>query len=381
MSDPVPVLWVHHASVLGGAERSLLDVVRHLDPHRYFPVVCLPHPSPLASALRDAGIQTIHLPIRRVTRTPSGFFSLAWNHALGSTRMAGILQSLRPAIVHANSLTALLCAGPASRRQGIPCLWHCRDLSSIKPFQSAVRRWATGGVIAISDTIARHLASSLGSSLTPITIPNGIDLAPDVPPPESGRFRQQYGIQPATFLVGNIGQLVPWKRHDRFLDAMTRVAAILPDSRFVIAGTDPYNDHPAMVRALQARASSPALRGRVIFTGHLPDIRPLLADLDCLVHTADREPFGRVIVEAMAAGCPVVAVKSGGPAEIIRDGTDGLLVDPADLDAISQSVIRIAQDPLLTEQLTTSARSRARDAYDIRLTATRLMSVYDQLGS
>jgi glycosyltransferase involved in cell wall biosynthesis len=214
-----------------------------------------------------------------------------------------------------------------------------------------------------------------------------------------------------------IAQLVPWKNHLAFIEAAARLASALPDARFVIAGDDLFGEHPAYRAELEARiarlgtpdrpcavssswrraarpapshcldtkaaaepsAATPNLKNRIFFAGYQPDIGPLLATCDVLIHPATREPLGRVILEAMAAGKPVVAVNAGGPAEIIRHEQDGLLTASDAPDELAAAALRLIRDPALAERLGAAARQRVRADFDIRRTVLEVEALYTRL--
>jgi glycosyltransferase involved in cell wall biosynthesis len=176
-----------------------------------------------------------------------------------------------------------------------------------------------------------------------------------------------------------VAQLVPWKNHLAFIEAAARLAASLPTARFVIAGDDLFGEHPAYRTALERRAEQLGLKDRLVFAGYRLDIGALLNTCDVLIHPATREPLGRVILEAMAAGKPVVAVNAGGPAEIVRHERDGLLTATAAPDELAAAALRLIQDPALAERLGATARQRVGDGFDIRRTVREIEALYAKL--
>ncbi|HTE62437.1 MAG TPA: glycosyltransferase, partial [Solirubrobacteraceae bacterium] len=185
-------------------------------------------------------------------------------------------------------------------------------------------------VVATSGAIARA-ADPAGRRLSRThVIRPGVDAAawelPD-PPPE-----------PPRALV--LGALVPWKRPDLALE----IAARVPELRLDLAGAPLPGDPTAFVAALHERASRPDLAGRVSFLGHVDDPRAALTDAHCLLHCADREPYGLALVEALAAGRPVVAPAAAGPLEIVTPACGRLYV-PGDPDAGAAALRAVLADP------------------------------------
>ncbi len=129
-----------------------------------------------------------------------------------------------------------------------------------------------------------------------------------------------------------LGAIVPWKRLDLALEAVAIAARELPSLRLTVAGRAIDAQGEELLAALRERATRPDLAGRVTFAGHLDDPREALERSWALLHCADREPFGSVVLQALASGRPVVAPDAGGPAEVV-DETRGALYPPGDAQA------------------------------------------------
>ncbi|HEX4720406.1 MAG TPA: glycosyltransferase, partial [Thermoleophilaceae bacterium] len=153
----------------------------------------------------------------------------------------------------------------------------------------------------------------------------------------------------------------PWKRPDLALEIAALAARELPDLRLRIAGAPLDADGELLLQHLRARAARPDLAGRVEFAGPLPDPAGALGDAGCLLHCSDREPFGLVLVEALASGTPVVAPAAGGPAEIV-DATCGALYPPRDAAAAAHALVGVLRS---RDQLSAGARRRAESAFSL----------------
>jgi glycosyltransferase involved in cell wall biosynthesis len=422
---PHRILLVNHVSRIGGAERSLLDLVRHLDRTRFEPQVALPADGELPAKLKELGITCHFLPLRRLHRTynPFALAGAAISVSAVAGQLARLIRREQIALVHANSTTAQLYAGSAARQSGVPCLWHVRDLA----LPGLLGRWLAArasAIVAISDCVRRQVAPYARDPTCVATIRHGIDLQPcrRHPSPLSSPPRGEAekgepdtaspGVGPWEVTLSNktpspsrgegrgegtcsrfipnggdgraplflmVAQLVPWKNHLAFIEAAARLAASLPTARFVIAGDDLFGEHPAYRTALERRAEQLGLKDRLVFAGYRLDIGALLNTCDVLIHPATREPLGRVILEAMAAGKPVVAVNAGGPAEIVRHERDGLLTATAAPDELAAAALRLIQDPALAERLGATARQRVGDGFDIRRTVREIEALYAKL--
>ena len=236
--------------------------------------------------------------------------------ALLRTRRAlsRIIRDFKPDVIHANGIAAVFALPSTHAR----VLWHVRDWPR-RPYATlAARRCETA--IAISRPVEESLRRTLPSSLRDRVrlIENGID------------FREFAEVCDHSngVAVGMIANLVPWKRHDLFIEA----ASLLRDFtdaegrpiRWVVAGSDLFGEHADSVAALRKRIAAAGLSDRFVWLeGRCA--AEILPGLDLLVHPTDKEPFGRVICEAMAAGVPIVACNAAGPGSILEDGQTGFL--------------------------------------------------------
>jgi glycosyltransferase involved in cell wall biosynthesis len=174
-----------------------------------------------------------------------------------------------------------------------------------------------------------------------------------------------------------VGRIAPWKGQDVFLRAF---ALAFPDGdeRGVLVGAPLFGEE-RYEGELRALIEQLGLGDRIELRGFAEDVGAELARVDALVHASViPEPFGRVIVEGMAAGLPVVAAAGGGPTEIVSDGVDGLLYPPGDVDELAATLRRVAADPDLGERLGRAAVERAR-AFSPELVAARTSAFYREV--
>jgi glycosyltransferase involved in cell wall biosynthesis len=189
---------------------------------------------------------------------------------------------------------------------------------------------------------------------------NGID-----PQPYLSAEPADLPVPPGVFVVGTVAHLSPKKGFAELL----RAAARVPGAHFVIAGDGPMR--PELARAAQAE-----LKGRLHLLGWREDVPALMRRIDAYCLPSRREPFGLVLVEAMAAGRPVVAFRSGGAPEVVVDGETGLLAPPGDADALAACIQRLAGDPQLRRRLGDAGRSRALSHFTLDRQAARLLDEF-----
>ncbi len=373
------VLLLNHVSRVSGGEQGLLNIVASVDPGRYRFTVVVP-PGDLAERVQDAGagVETFTFQRFKRTRNPLLLARYACGYLLGIARLTRMIRRLRPDLVHSNSNTAHLYGGRAARLAEVPAIWHSRDLVKLGRLGPWMFK-TCHACVAISQAVASHLAGCADDPDKIRVIHNGIDTTRFSPREKSGAVRGELGISPDSPLLGTVGQLVPWKKHERFIDAAGRIAGQVPNARFVVVGDDLFGDHPDYREQLLDRATRRGLDGKLYFAGYRDDIVPVLADLDVFVHATDREPFGRAIAEAMAMGLPVVAIDANGPAEIIRNGVDGVLVPLGDAAALAAAVTGLLESDAIRAASGQAARKRIVQAFGREAFGRRMTELYDEV--
>jgi glycosyltransferase involved in cell wall biosynthesis len=210
---------------------------------------------------------------------------------------------------------------------------------------------------------------------------DGATFGPEMPPDLRAGMRRELRVPDHAPVVGCVGRLMRGKDQATLVDAFGSVRERSPDARLIIAGISAdiapdgcgdYQDH------LLRRVEALGLIDAVTFTGFLPrkDMPRLYAAFDVLAHPSVEEPFGLVLVEAMAQLRPVVAVNQGGPTEIIRDGVDGVLVPPRQPVALADAIYGLLMDSNRRERLAHAGRARVLAAFTEEIQAEAMLNVY-----
>ena len=359
---PIRIAFCHYtADVCGGSDRSLFDLVTHLDRERFALHVILKTGDPLADAYREAGCTVAEIPFvppRRALEWGKllAFFGLFWPHVL---RMVWTLLRWRIDLVHVNTINNLQGA-VAARLACRPLVWHVRELvpqsRADGMLRKAVALLATR-VVANSPAVAATLTES-GDRVH--TILNGIDLTeyPETVPGGPSRFSGQPRIV-------CVGRQEPWKGQHVLVEALPAVFAAHPQARCWFVGGGAVNK-PDYAPGLVARCEALGVTGQVSFTGIRHDIPAILGESAILVlPSVTPEPFGRTLVEGMAAGCAVVATAAGGPLDIVEPGVSGVLVTPDNPDALSDAVNGLLNDPQGAEAMGVAGQRRARQCFSL----------------
>lgn len=369
---------------MGGAERSLYELIQAFPALRAGLCVCLPDKSTLFNLLRKDGIAVFPLPPFSLKRSKNPltlakqFASL--RHA--SRALADLCTELQIDVMHANTDSAALAAWGATRiaTRKTPFVWHCRD---IRPLGRIGRMMpgAAASVVAISSAVEKHLLAERVCPEKIRTIHNGIDLARiRIGNADSvrARVRKSLGISAKQPVLLCVGGYVPWKRHDLFMRTLAALKTQFPTLTGVIAGSDQFNRNHAHVAELKTLARALCLPdGMLLELGERDDIPALMAAADVLVSCSENEPFGRVLVEAGAAGLPVVSAASGGKIEIVEHGVTGLLVEPGHADLMADACRDLVLDPGLRKTMGRNAVLRTAQLFDVRRAAKELFSLLE----
>jgi glycosyltransferase involved in cell wall biosynthesis len=367
VSTAPQALFVSYSSLLGGAERILVDEATALA--RPTALAC--PEGPLADAARTSGIEVVALAPRRMELRASARDRLAMPLRLAaqSRELRRVVAELRPACVVGWSMRGQLCAAGALRGLGPapPLVFAHNDLLP-SPLVGRAVRVAAGRadlVVALSRAIAEDLDPDRRLNRVEVVRP-GVDLArfaPSGPPPKD----------PPTALL--LGAIVGWKRPELALEIVAQAARELPDLRLVVAGAPIGDAGEALRSQLERRAREPDLAGRVELAGPLEDVPAALAEATCLLHCADREPYGMALVEALACGRPVVAPAAAGPTEIV-DERSGVLYPPGDAGAGAAALVQAVSR---ATELGAGARERAEDRFDREGSRGRFRRLIDEL--
>lgn len=364
-----PILFVDSAEALGGAERSLLFLMQYLDRERFTPILAC-NESPLAEEVRTAGLDVTIVPMPRLRDISMAPVALL----RGARMLVDVIRGRDVAIVHSNVMRASFYAASAARWTGRPFIWHVRDIHT-EAWYLRLMCVLAHRAIAISQAVATPIPCSDKVAV----IYNGLVLDDFNPAPDRSEICKEFHLPPDVPVVGTVGRVRPWKRHDLFVRMAALVNRSLPDAHYAVVGDTVFPAGHDYLGELRALALDLGLIDRVVFPGFRSDIAQVLATLDVVVHTADAEPFGRVLIEAMAVGRPVVAFANGGVPEIVIDGVTGFLVRPGDIEGMADAVISLLTDPDRRHAMGTAGRRRVEAHFDARQTARAVEAVYEEV--
>ena len=343
---------------VGGVETGTLDLAKYLVRSGHKAVV-VSNGGELVKELESCGAIHYRLPVHK-----KSLFSVIKMIPL----LVGIIKKEKIDIVHARSRVPAWIAFFATRKTNTVFITTCHGYYKKHPFSEVM--WWAKRVIVLSNVIARHMIDDFGVPYERIRlVPRSVDL-------EKFRYTDPDKKRKEEFNVGIIGRITPIKGHLHFIKAMAKVARSVPRLKIWIVGDAPAS-REAYKEEIQVLVKRLGLWNHTEFLGTQRDIPEILSNLDLLVlATVTHEAFGRVIIEAQAAGVPVVATEVGGVVDIIENGKTGLLVPPADPDSMAEAIIRIFKDRVLASNLAENAYKKVRQIYNVELMVKNTLEVY-----
>lgn len=352
------------ATQLGGAERSLLEYLRYVKQETTEGIqLLLPkNNGALLEEVRKLGIQpeVLAMPSALLlgTRRKSLFSQIKVIPATFQYffQLLRFLRKTQPDIIYTTGIKCHVFGALVGYFLEIPVLWHLRD--EIRDFTRNVLQifYASDNVSAVANSQAT--ARSLSHEKMPAVVYNGI-AAEDFPRQRSTMLHDELKLSKNTKIVGIIGVLARWKGQVEFLQMAAQLANI-DNLHFVVIGDQIYDTagDKEYRESLYSLTKTLNLEKRVSFLGFRREVAPLLQSLDVLVHASiEPEPFGRVIIEAMATGTPITASRAGGPLEILRESVDGLFHTPGHSAGMAKNVRKLLE-PNFSEKICDSAHRR-----------------------
>ena len=405
---PWRVLYVENTHTVGGSLVSLYYLVRGLDRTRFQPVVLLPPANPWLDRFRALDCEVIATePYRLAPRSPiaqgirasratRGLKRFTWSRRLyhqagfalklvrgiwpSAKRLQRLILDRDIDCVHTNWFVAhdrpAILAG---RLAGVPCVSHIRAFETLNSFDRLVTVRCVDEFVFISRALERDHLGQRSHIPRGSVVYNGLDLSGFSSSANPGQVREELGLAAADKVVGMVGRVEPWKGQAYFIRAMLQATRRFPDLKALVVGQVEPHARVYYEELLQL-VEELGLSDKVVFTGFRSDLPRLLRGLDLLVHSSvDPEPFGRVIIEGMAAGVPVIGMDAGAVPEIIEDGVSGVLVPPGDVEALANTVCSLLASPDRSRRLAQEARRRVEERFTVEQYVAGVQRVYEGL--
>jgi glycosyltransferase involved in cell wall biosynthesis len=375
------ILFLDQQSWLGGAQRVLDSALRSLGTE-FNPIVAFPNKGPFRSELEERGVKTLTIPIGSYRSGSKSYLEMA-GFAVRSVfcgiQLAATIRKRRVVLVYINGPRCLLAGVLAAWLTGRPSVFHLHLIltrrSELFLVTSLSRRISR--IIACSQAAAQSLLNAdarLSGKTEVLYSPVPVRIEPVVE-----RTTINRRATTPYFTVGMVGRITETKGQHLLLKAAGRLP---PDIRgkiriLLIGAPEPASKADTRyAEDLRAIAIQFGLTENIVWAGYQTDLRSWYASMDVLVHSAlCAEAMGLVILEALQMGIPVIAARIGGIPEIIDDGTNGLLLEPGDEDALSQALSLFIENSSLREHLQEGARSCLDDRFTLRTFAPKIRAL------
>lgn len=333
----------------GGGQWSLYYLVKHLDRERFRPIVLCPGEGELAEKMREAGAEALLFKTPRIRNLDP----------LAVRRLISIIKRRHIALVHTDSTTETFYAGLAAKFAGIPLVWHIRTSDRERLLDRLLVR-LSAMLILCADALRARFEWLGGENARKLaTIHNGIDLDEfdaftAAPPGGSG-----FGSDRGGLLLACVGRVEKRKGQEYILHAIRDI----DNTRLLLLGKAD-GKYPEYLKSLCAELG---ISSRVIFGGHRQDIPSVLKGIDIMVFpVVSGEAFSRAVLEAMAAGKPVIATDVGGNPEAVAEGLTGYIVPARDSAAIAAKVNELAGDKAKMDRMGLAGRRRVEELFTIK---------------
>ena len=377
--ERVNILYLITDLDIGGAEKALARTVIGLDKRKHNPTVCcLRGHGPVAEEIELAGVTVAPLNM-------SGKFDLAAVFKLFRLLWEEKINIIHSYLYHANILGRIV--GRAARVPIIISSERSVILSegvvnkNTLEMGSRLRRLMNGLSMRLSDrvvTVSELVRETLiaASKIDPkrlVTIHSGVNLEDYKIDGDITAKKKSLGLETSALVIGAIGRLGRVKGVEYLLRAAAKVILKNPDAAFLIVGDGSQRG------ALEQLARSLHISHRVVFTGQRDDVPELLAVMDVLVLPSLYEGLPNAVLEAMAAGKPVIATRVGGTPEAVEDGVTGLLVPPRDPEALAEAIIALLQDQERAEAMGRAGRARVEKHFSVERMVQETEALYEEL--
>lgn len=339
--SPSTILYINSVPVIGGAEASLIELASHLNRERYNPFLLTTAPGPLADAFDQINVLIFFQSFPFFSRKRPWVF---WGEIAEITRL---IRRHCIRLIHVNCDRAVPHAVLAARLTRTPVLCHIHDMTRAWFLPRYVRYLnRSQRIIADSNATAEHCIQAGMDPRKLSVIYECVETEKyfKVGKPERHKVRLELGIGEDKLAIGLVGHVLRYKGHEEFVRAAAVVAAQCPEAKFIIVGDDRMSDEPNFMPYLKTLAHELGISDRLLFIGFRSDVPDIMAAMDLVVVPSWKEPFGRVVVEALATSRPVVGTNVGGIPEIVQHENTGLLVPPRDVEQLAGAITRLARD-------------------------------------
>lgn len=371
MGEIIKILYVNYSLDTGGIETLILELSRRIDKTRFSPAVCVfADNGRLHDEFAKSGIPVFVL---RKAQGTDFFLPL---------RLAGLIKKEKFNLVHTHNQAAWFYGAPAARIAGAKIIHTNHTTADYHNYHA--RRWhliewmlslVTQRITTVAKSVADYMIQREGISPAKIEVVyNGVKTELYEPDVDSSKKRKELALTVNNFVIGNVARLVSNKDHQTLINAFKIIAERIPEARLVIAGDGPLKNE------LQDLAKGLGLQDKIKLLGNRRDVPELLKTFDIFALSSLREGFPVVLLEAMAAGRPVVSSDVDGNAELIINDETGLIVPPGQPQVMAEAIEKLFKNPEKTKSMGLNGKKRVKEFFSFEIMISRYERIYADLG-
>lgn len=378
------IAFYNHTSTVSGAEISLLLTAKYLT--EAYPIIFAPEGELLQKA-RHIGIEVVALPSYRARMTRNPFLLIVYMIGMlwAGWKLALLMKKSRVDLIHANSIRAGIMAGLFRWYHRLPVVWHIRDMPPQGNIGKLIKRFAGSTaktLICISESVLQSMEHPSVAGRCRL-VHNGVELKifhKEEKQRIKNRIRSELQTSKEARVLAIIGQIAPWKRQEDAIEAFASLIHEERDAVLWIVGEAKFrHENERYLERLQGMVKDLGLEDKIIFTGFREDVLEICCAADLLLLCSDHEPFGRVIIEAMSQGTPVVGTRGGGVPEIIEHGMSGFMYEIGNIDELGHYIRQVLDHQVIWSLFSQNGQERAREMFSIKQTSHKVQQIYKEL--
>jgi glycosyltransferase involved in cell wall biosynthesis len=371
------IIIISNSFFSSGAELSLIQFVDNCNSKLFRIFLVVPKNAAYwIKKTSDLNIRYLPLEWFYFTLNPIRIFQFVRSVIISTIELVRIIEEQEIDIIYSNTTKSHVYCAIVKIFTGKKYIWHIRDNMKSKLLQKILVRQ--------SDNIVCNSKYIYNQILTPENkkqlVYGGIN-SNDWSPPEiyTETLKKELGLGNDISLITQVGQLTKWKNHFDFIKTAKIITQYTQKVHFLIIGEDLSGREAKYKKELKENIERLSLHHYFSFLGNRQDMKELMSQMDILIHPAINEPFGRVLIEAMAMEKPVVAYNCGGPKEIVTDNKTGYLVEPGDFAGLADKTIHLLQNSELRKQFGKAGRRRVIEKFNIERYVREMEKVFENM--
>ncbi len=372
----INILYLHETSQISGAEQSLLNLLRNLNRQKFNPLFVLSQKGPLVDELNKIGVETALIAFPKIR------CCLGVSAAL--RRLRSLISEKNISIVHSNSIRTHLYGAWEAKRNKVYTVWHQRNMLQKETIDlDRLFMFLPDRIICNSQAIAKRFEFRGRIPSKVKVVFNGVDTGVFNPFVNGSGVREELGIIFDEVVIGISSRFNQQKGHEIFFQAAAVLFSQNPELkkrlRFLVAGGTVFASDKHREQYLKSMARDLGLEDRVVFSGYRRDMPQVYAAMDIFVLASKDEACGRVVLEAMSTGKPVIGTDSGGTPEMIENGASGILFSFGDYRDLAQKILYLIHNPDSAKNIGQAGRKRIEENFTIQTNVSKIEAIYNEL--